>query len=219
MDKFQKLREIRKMLLEKEDLPIVKSFDSNLCPDCLVLYIEIEEGNCCPMCGLMIPKIISDVSLDQTSNSVTYSAYSRLSHFKNLLYKFSGRSNVPNTVIDVLSNYFAKNEIEINHANIRQALKTLKYSKHYNDIPLILNKLVGVPTVDISKIEKQLTHKFIELNEKYSKVEKKYKIFFNYSYCLHKLFLDYKIEYPIYISQVSMNKYDVLWETINAVKL
>ena len=146
-------------------------------------------------CGkLMIHIVENQKPLNkEMPNEVSYTAYIRLNHFKEILSQFQAKetTRIPDDVLDAVRNRIKKerkNLSEMNYTDMRNILSILGYNKYFEHIQYI-NSMLGIepPIMDEELIE-TLCVLFIEIQQPwaiYCPINRTN--FFNYTYILCQL--------------------------------
>jgi hypothetical protein len=147
-------------------------------------------------CGHFMTFIIegSKPSNKEPPNEVSYTAYIRLNHFKEILSQFQAKetTHIPPEVIQAIRDRICKERIDIrtqlNSKLMRELLRKLKFNKYFEHIQYI-NSIIGIqpPYMDDKLIE-TLCVLFIEIQQPWALYCPPDRVnFFNYSYILHQL--------------------------------
>jgi len=67
--------------------------------------------------------------------------YTKVNHFADRLNKFQGKSDVPSTVIDMVSAKLIEYNAKPTRENIREILRNAKLKEYYEDIPALQKAL------------------------------------------------------------------------------
>lgn len=127
-------------------------------------------------------------------NEVSYTAYIRLNHFKEILSQFQAKetTQIPEEVIDNIRARIKKERIvdtkELNYDKMREILRKLGYNKYFEHIQYI-NSLFGVkPPIMNEELHETLCVLFIEIQKPWAiHCPPTRTNFFNYTYTLHQL--------------------------------
>jgi Poxvirus Late Transcription Factor VLTF3 like len=197
-----------------------------------MLYIVAEAQLVCVDCG--ITEYYQDFGLNMYTNSASSNGeiivqfpYKRINHFREWLSQVQGRENtsIPENVIVAVMKELKKervsDESQITHARIKRYLKKNGFSKYYEHVPTIMNRICRRNCVSISyETEQLLIEKFYEIQECFEKYRpKKRKNFMSYSYTLHKLCeligrKDLVVLFPLLKSRSKLRVQDEIWEKI-----
>ena len=176
-------------------------FSSDICNSCNngELIAQEEEGIliCNNInCGKFIANIIdgSKPSNKEPPNEVSYTAYIRLNHFKEILAQFQAKetTQIPDEVIKKIKNRIKKERIEdfskINYDVMRDILRKLGLNKYFEHIQYI-NSLFGIkPPVMSEELHETLCVLFIEIQKPWAiHCPANRTNFFNYTYTLYQL--------------------------------
>lgn len=132
--------------------------------------------------------------MDTQSGDVSYSAYQRQNHFKEIVSQFEAlKGTVPEEVYAILRTRMAQERIrasDLNYATMRGLLTRLQLSKQYDNINLI-NAHFGVrPPVMDTELREALFRLFDELQVPWSRLsasaDRNVNVF-NYTYILYQL--------------------------------
>jgi hypothetical protein len=175
--------------------------DINLCTFCKIgeLISQEEDGILIcnnNKCGIMIPHITdsSKPSNKDPPNEVSYTAYIRINHFKEILSQFQAKetTQIPSHVIDAIRARIKKERIndisKINYQKMREILRKLELNKYFEHIPYI-NSLFGIkPPIMNEELYETLCMLFIEIQQPWALHNPPHRRnFFNYTYTLHQL--------------------------------
>ena len=128
-------------------------------------------------------------------NEVTYNAYVRLNHFKEILSQFQAKetTQIPTHVIETIRGRIKKERIqdmssEINYEKMREILKKLGFNRYFEHIQYI-NSIFGIkPPVMSDELQDTLCILFIEIQEPWAIHCPVYRTnFFNCTYTLYQL--------------------------------
>jgi len=127
-------------------------------------------------CGKFIPHIVDNVKPTNKDppNEISYTAYIRLNHFKEILSQFQAKetTQIPLEVIEKIRNRLKKERItdmsKLNNEKMREILRKLGLNKYFEHIQYI-KSLFGVkpPTMSEALIE-TFCVLFIEIQPKFS---------------------------------------------------
>ena len=147
-------------------------------------------------CGRFITNIIdgSKPSNKEPPNEVSYTAYIRLNHFKEILAQFQAKetTQIPDDVIKKIKDRIKKERIEdfskINYDIMRDILRKLGLNKYFEHIQYI-NSLFGIkPPVMSEELHETLCVLFIEIQKPWAiHCPANRTNFFNYTYTLYQL--------------------------------
>lgn len=183
----------------------------------------------CPSCG------ISNTFLDSSTSAVGYNddieygsfSYKRQNHFQEWLNAVQGRetTRVPDSVVATvmkdLYNRGLRDPAQVTRADVRQALKTAKLRKYYDNVSSILHTVTGRPPVRLRPDqEEQLKLMFTSIQAPFNRhCPKNRKNFLSYAYVLFKfcelLGLDELLEcFRLLKGREKLHKQDVIFEKI-----
>ena len=128
-------------------------------------------------------------------NEVSYTAYIRLNHFKEILSQFQAKetTQIPDSVIQDIKKRIKKERIknifeEINYDKMREILRKLGYNKYFEHIQYI-NSIFGIhPPLMCEELYETLCVLFIEIQKPWAvHCPANRTNFFNYTYTLYQL--------------------------------
>jgi hypothetical protein len=147
-------------------------------------------------CGKFITYIIdsSKPTNKEPPNEVSYTAYIRLNHFKEILSQFQAKetTQIPDEVINAIKARIKKERIEdmsqINYDKMRDILRKLGFNKYFEHIQYI-NSLFGIkPPIMNEELHETLCVLFIEIQKPWAMhCPANRTNFFNYTYTLYQL--------------------------------
>jgi len=206
---------------------------ANICDICGSgeLIHQDEEGiMICnnPKCGTFITYILdgSKPSNKEPPNEVSYTAYIRLNHFKEILSQFQAKetTRIPPEVIENIRQRIIKERITdmklINYDKMREILRKLGYNKYFEHIQYI-NSIFGIkPPIMNEELHETLCVLFIEIQKPWAMhCPANRTNFFNYTYTLHQLcvLLD-QTQYLPYIPMMKDREkqleQDMIWKKV-----
>lgn len=206
---------------------------SDICEYCSKgeLISQDEEGILIcnnPECGKFVTYIIdgSKPSNKEPPNEVSYTAYIRLNHFKEILAQFQAKetTQIPEEVIESIRNRIKKERItdhsQINYDVMRDLLRKLGLNKYFEHIQYI-NSLFGIkPPVMNEELHETLCILFIEIQKPWAiHCPANRTNFFNYTYTLYQLcvLLD-QTQYLPYIPMMKDREkqleQDMIWKKV-----
>jgi len=206
---------------------------SDVCESCKQgeLIPQDEEGIliCNNMaCGKFISYIVdnSKPTNKEPPNEVSYTAYIRLNHFKEILSQFQAKetTQIPEEVIDAIKARIKKERIEdmslINYDKMREILRKLGLNKYFEHIQYI-NSLFGIkPPIMNEELHETLCVLFIEIQQPWAvHCPANRTNFFNYTYTLYQLcvLLD-QTQYLPYIPMMKDREkqleQDMIWKKV-----
>ena len=158
-------------------------------------------------------------------NEVSYTAYIRLNHFKEILSQFQAKetTHIPQEVIDSVKQRIKKERKQIsdlNYSEMRNILSILGYNKYFEHIQYI-NSILGIkpPIMDEELIE-TLCVLFIEIQQPWAIFCPITRTnFFNYTYILCQLcvLLDqrqYLPFIPMMKDRIKQLEQDMIWKKV-----
>lgn len=147
-------------------------------------------------CGKFITYIVDSnkPSNKEPPNEVSYTAYIRLNHFKEILAQFQAKetTQIPDDVIDAIKKRIKKERIkdmrELNYNKMREILRKLGLNKFFEHIQYI-NSLFGIkPPLMNEELHETLCVLFIEIQKPWAlHCPPSRTNFFNYTYTLYQL--------------------------------
>lgn len=146
-------------------------------------------------CGKHFPFLIENEkpSYKEPPKEVCFYAYKRINHFREILAQFQAKEStqIPEKVIQDIIHQMKKERIDIKQLNNKRAkeiLKKLGYSKYYEHIPFIKEKLGIKPPIMSPELEDKLCNLFMEIQAPYAKYCPDGRVnFLNYYYTISKL--------------------------------
>jgi hypothetical protein len=193
-------------------------YSSDICEFCNMgeMISQDEEGVLIcnnRSCGKFITYIDDNTkqSNKEPPNEVSYTAYIRLNHFKEILSQFQAKetTQIPIEVIDAIKSRLKKERItdlsKINYKVMRDILRKMGLNKYFEHIQYI-NSLFGVkpPTMD-DKLTETLCILFIEIQQPWSRHCPPDRVnFFNYTYTLYQLCV--LLDQPQYLPYIPLLK-------------
>ena len=179
-------------------------------------------------CGKFITYIIdsSKPTNKEPPNEVSYTAYIRLNHFKEILSQFQAKetTQIPDEVIEAIRARIKKERIKdmslINYDKMREILRKLGYNKYFEHIQYI-NSIFGIkPPIMNEELHETLCVLFIEIQKPWAThCPANRTNFFNYTYTLHQLcvLLD-QTQYLPYIPMMKDREkqleQDMIWKKV-----
>jgi len=179
-------------------------------------------------CGKFIAYIIdsSKPTNKEPPNEVSYTAYIRLNHFKEILSQFQAKetTQIPDEVIEAIRARIKKERIKdmslINYDKMREILRKLGYNKYFEHIQYI-NSIFGIkPPIMNEELHETLCVLFIEIQKPWAThCPANRTNFFNYTYTLHQLcvLLD-QTQYLPYIPMMKDREkqleQDMIWKKV-----
>lgn len=148
-------------------------------------------------CSRFVSYIVdgSKPSNKEPPNEVSYTAYIRLNHFKEILSQFQAKetTQIPESVIEDIRNRLKKERIkdyatELNYEKMREILRKLGYNKYFEHIQYI-NSIFGIrPPFMSDELHETLCVLFIEIQKPWAiHCPANRTNFFNYTYTLYQL--------------------------------
>jgi len=202
---------------------------TEICTECRVgeLIVYEEDGVVmCNTCSQILDYVIdsSKPNNKEMPNEVSYTAYIRLNHFKEILSQFQAKETtfIDPSVIEAIKNRIKKERIkniqDIDNMTMREILKRIRLNKYFEHIQYI-NSLLGIkPPTMSEELINTLCVLFIELQEPWALYCPQSRTnFFNYTYTLYQLcvLLDQK-QYLPYIPMLKdltkQKEQDMIWK-------
>ena len=179
-------------------------------------------------CGQFITYIVdsSKPNNKDPPNEVSYTAYIRLNHFKEILSQFQAKetTQIPEEVIEAIRARIKKERITdmklINYDKMREILRKLGLNKYFEHIQYI-NSIFGVkPPIMNEELHETLCVLFIEIQKPWAvHCPANRTNFFNYTYTLYQLctLLD-QTQYLPYIPMMKDREkqleQDMIWKKV-----
>jgi len=179
-------------------------------------------------CGKFITYIVDNAkpANKEPPSEVSYTAYIRLNHFKEILSQFQAKetTQIPEEVIDAIRARIKKERIKdmsvINYDKMREILRKLGFNKYFEHIQYI-NSLFGIkPPIMNEELHETLCVLFIEIQKPWAvHCPPNRTNFFNYTYTLHQLcvLLD-QTQYLPYIPMMKDREkqleQDMIWKKV-----
>jgi len=179
-------------------------------------------------CGRFVTYIVdsSKPNNKEPPNEVSYTAYIRLNHFKEILSQFQAKetTQIPDEVLDAIRARIKKERITdmslINYDKMRDILRKLGLNKYFEHIQYI-NSLFGIkPPVMNEELHETLCVLFIEIQKPWAvHCPANRTNFFNYTYTLYQLcvLLD-QTQYLPYIPMMKDREkqleQDMIWKKV-----
>ena len=179
-------------------------------------------------CGKYVLYIIdsSKPTNKEPPNEVSYTAYIRLNHFKEILSQFQAKetTQIPEEVLDAIRNRIKKERIKdmkhINYDKMREILRKLGLNKYFEHIQYI-NSIFGIkPPIMNEELHDTLCVLFIEIQKPWAMhCPPERTNFFNYTYTLYQLcvLLDqtqYLPYIPLLKDRIKQLEQDMIWKKV-----
>ncbi len=150
-----------------------------------------------PQCSVYVQHIVDNEkpTYKEPPNEVTYNAYVRLNHFKEILSQFQAKetTQIPADVMEKIKQRIKKERItnlatEINYEKMREILKKLELNRYFEHIQYI-NSILGIkPPMMSDELQDTLCILFIEIQEPWAIHCPAHRTnFFNCTYTLYQL--------------------------------
>ena len=179
-------------------------------------------------CGRFITYIVdsSKPTNKEPPNEVSYTAYIRLNHFKEILSQFQAKetTQIPEDVIEKIRQRIKKERIRdyklLNYDKMREILKKLGMNRYFEHIQYI-NSIFGIkPPIMNEELHETLCVLFIEIQKPWAvHCPPNRTNFFNYTYTLYQLcvLLD-QTQYLPYIPMMKDREkqleQDMIWKKV-----
>jgi hypothetical protein len=178
-------------------------------------------------CGKFIVHIVENQKPlnKEMPNEVSYTAYIRLNHFKEILSQFQAKetTKIPEDVLDAVKQRIKKERKQLsdmNYGEMRSILSILGYNKYFEHIQYI-NSILGIkPPIMDEELHETLCVLFIEIQQPWAIFCPITRTnFFNYTYILCQLcvLLDQK-QYLPYIpmmkDRIKQLEQDMIWKKV-----
>ena len=179
-------------------------------------------------CGKFILYIIdsSKPTNKEPPNEVSYTAYIRLNHFKEILSQFQAKetTQIPEEVLEAIRNRIKKERIKdmknMNYDKMREILRKLGLNKYFEHIQYI-NSIFGIkPPIMNEELHDTLCVLFIEIQKPWAMhCPSNRTNFFNYTYTLYQLcvLLDqtqYLPYIPLLKDRIKQLEQDMIWKKV-----
>ena len=202
----------------------------NVCGNGEMIHQDEEGVLICnnTRCGRFVSYIIDGAkpSNKEPPNEVSYTAYIRLNHFKEILSQFQAKetTHIPPQVMQSIRDRIKKERIDVatqlNFKTMREILRKLGLNKYFEHIQYI-NSLFGIqPPLMDDKLTETLCVLFIEIQQPWALYCPPERVnFFNYTYTLYQLcvLLDQR-QYLPYIALLKDNakqkQQDDIWKLV-----
>ena len=166
-----------------------------ICGNEMIMCLN-EANLTCVQCGHQEFILIDSdkPSYKDPPREVSYYAYKKINHFNEWLAQFQAKESteIPNEVYDSILIQLKKEKITdmstLKQSKLREILRKMKYSKYYEHIPHIINRLNGQNAPFMSREdEEKLRHMFREIQPSFKKhCPKGRRNFLSYGYVLYK---------------------------------
>ena len=181
-------------------------------------------------CGTFITHIIDNAkpANKEPPNEVSYTAYIRLNHFKEILSQFQAKetTQIPEEVIESIRARIKKERItdltKLTHEKMRDILRKLGLNKYFEHIQYI-NSIFGIKPPQMNEeLHETMCVLFIEIQGPWAiHCPKERTNFFNYTYTLYQLcVLLSQTQYLPYIVLMKdlqkQREQDLIWEKVCA---
>lgn len=182
-------------------------------------------------CGKFIAYIVDSnkPSNKEPPNEVSYTAYIRLNHFKEILSQFQAKetTQIPENVIEDIKRRIKKERIkdyakELNYDKMREILRKLGYNKYFEHIQYI-NSIFGIrPPIMSDELHETLCVLFIEIQKPWAlHCPPDRTNFFNYTYTLYQLCMlldqtQYLPYIPLLRDLIKQRQMDLIWKEVCA---
>jgi hypothetical protein len=203
---------------------------TDVCQSCYkgeLIPMDDEGVLICNLCFKNVQYLIENdkPSYKEPPKEVSFYAYKKINHFKEILSQFQGKetTQIPVEVIENLKQQIKKERIDIGkltYYETKGLLKKLGYNKYYEHINFIKNKLGLKPPIIAQELEETLCNFFMEIQYPYAKHCPDYRVnFLHYYYVLYKLFellgeTGYLSEIPMLKDREKLIEQDTIWKKI-----
>jgi hypothetical protein len=183
----------------------------------------------CQKCGGSYDDIIdSDTRVYKNiPPDVTYFAYKRLNHLKELLAQFQGKGNANISADDyvLIRAEIKKKNLDVNlltPKQMRAILKKLGRPKLYDHAPQIIHKINGKQSLTLTRAQtRQIISMFTQMQEPYNQCKTTGRQnFLNYSYMLYKVFEMIGLKHFLHcfkmMKEEKVYKHDKVWKCMCA---
>ncbi len=179
-------------------------------------------------CGKFIAYIVenSKPANKEPPNEVSYTAYIRLNHFKEILSQFQAKetTQIPEEVIQAIRDRIKKERItdmaELNYDKMREILRKLGLNKYFEHIQYI-NSIFGIkPPIMNEQLYETLCVLFIEIQKPWAMhCPPNRTNFFNYTYTLYQLCVllgqtQYLPYIPLLKDRTKQLEQDMIWKKV-----
>jgi hypothetical protein len=208
-------------------------FQSDICEICHKgeLISQEEEGILIcnnQNCGKFVTYIVdnSKPTNKEPPNEVSYTAYIRLNHFKEILSQFQAKetTQIPEEVLEAIRNRIIKERIKdikcINYNKMREILRKLGLNKYFEHIQYI-NSIFGIkPPIMNEELHETLCVLFIEIQKPWAiHCPPERTNFFNYTYTLYQLCvlldqMQYLPYIPLLKDRTKQLEQDMIWKKV-----
>ncbi len=160
-----------------------------------LICVENEGILLCNQCSRQHKFLIEPdkPSYKEPPKEVTFYAYKRINHFREILAQFQAKetTQIDDIIIENIKKQIQKERITLDsltNEKTKQILKSLGYNKYYEHIPFIKEKLgIKPPTMSL-ELENRLCNLFLEIQKPYIKYCPNERVnFLNYYYVLYKI--------------------------------
>jgi hypothetical protein len=179
------------------------------------------------LCGKFVVHIVDNQKPlnKEMPNEVSYTAYIRLNHFKEILSQFQAKetTKIPDEVLDAVKQRIKKERMnikELNYVEMRNILSILGYNKYFEHIQYI-NSILGIkPPIMNEELIETLCVLFIEIQQPWAIFCPITRTnFFNYTYILCQLcvLLDqhqYLPYIPMMKDRIKQLEQDMIWKKV-----
>lgn len=169
--------------------------ECEMCSNEMIMCLN-EANMTCSKCGHQEFILVDSdkPSYKDPPREVCYYAYKKINHFNEWLAQFQAKESteIPNEVYDAILIQLKKERItcmsSLKPTKLREILRKMKYSKYYEHIPHIINRLNGQNAPFMSREdEEKLRHMFREIQPSFKKhCPKGRRNFLSYGYVLYK---------------------------------
>lgn len=207
------------------------SASRDLCGSCnLGELVQLEEEGTftCRLCGVTAQLVVDfeKPSYKEPPGEVSYTAYVRLNHFKEILSQFQAKetTQIPAEVMDAICRRIKKERItdpsEITYARTREILRKLGYNKYFEHVQYINCKFGIKPPIMPEALIEVLCVLFVEIQTPWAKhCPSSRQNFFGYNFVLCQLLsllnaTEYCKFIPMLKDQTKSNDQDQIWRLV-----
>jgi hypothetical protein len=171
---------------------------TDACRACSGELVQLEEEGTftCSLCGVTAELVVDSEkpSYREPPGEISYTAYVRLNHFKEILSQFQAKetTQIPEQVMSAIVARIKKERItdksEITYARTREILRKLGYNKYFEHVAFINMRFGVKPPVMSESLVEVLCVLFVEIQSPWSlHCPASRQNFFGYNFVLHQL--------------------------------
>lgn len=171
-------------------------YTCNSCHIGELIHFDNDGIFICNHCSMIHKHLVENErpSYRDPPKEVCFYAYKRINHFREIIAQFQAKEStqIPKKVIDDFKSQIKKERLDIHtqltNKKAKEILKKLNYSKYYEHVPFIKDKIGIKPPVMDQYLEDTLCNLFLEIQAPYAKYCPDYRVnFLNYYYTIYKL--------------------------------